>query len=203
MSTAAAFGFGLMLLLRAGLTFLIATITGLIFSVEKSPWAILRPTPWVMGEGTGLIDEAAEEQAISIRGGFRQVLFIALDEFFEMGRYLVLGAALAAAMQVFIPQPALLAIGRGPLASVVVMMLLAVLLSVCSTVDAFIALGFAGIFSPGAILAFLVFGPMIDIKSIFMYGRVFRFRPVLYLVLLPLLMSLLAGLLVNYYIAGI
>ena len=89
-----------------------------------------------------------------------------------MGRYLVMGAMLAAVLQTFIPQTALLAIGNGPLLSVLVMLALAVLLSICSTVDAFVALGFVGTFSFGSILSFLVFGPMVDIKSILMYLQV-------------------------------
>jgi uncharacterized protein len=79
---------------------------------------------------------------------------------------------------------------------------LAVILSICSTVDAFVALGFANTFSMGSILSFLTFGPMVDIKSIFMLLHVFRKRTVLYLVLIPLLLSILAGLMINYYIAG-
>ncbi len=77
------------------------------------------------------------------------------------------------------------------------MILLAVLLSVCSTVDAFIALAFAGTFSTGAVLAFLVYGPMVDIKSILMYLSVFKRRTVVYLVLLPMLMVILIGFVVN------
>ena len=66
--------------------------------------------------------------------------------------------------------------------------------------DAFVALGFVSSFSFGAVLSFLVFGPMVDIKSIMMYRQVFKPRAVLYLVLLPLLMSLLSGLVFNYYL---
>jgi uncharacterized membrane protein YraQ (UPF0718 family) len=102
-------------------------------------------------------------------------------------------------MQIFIPQSVMLSVGQGPLISVIVLVGLAILLSICSTVDAFIALGFVGTFSAGAILAFLVLGPMVDIKSVLMYGHVFRPRPVLYLILIPLLVSILSGLLVNYY----
>jgi uncharacterized membrane protein YraQ (UPF0718 family) len=131
------------------------------------------------------------------------VLIIAMDEFFEMIRFLVVGALLAAALQVFIPQSNLLVIGRTPLSSLLVMAGLAALLSICSTVDAFVALGFVGTFSTGAILVFLVFGPMVDIKSVMMYSRVFRPRPVLYLILLPLAMTVLAGLLINFYLPGL
>ena len=68
---------------------------------------------------------------------------------------------------------------------------IAVLLSVCSTVDAFIALAFIGQFPTGALLSFLVYGPMVDIKSTLMFSRVFRRRSVVYLVLFPLLLTLL------------
>ncbi|MCA2001699.1 MAG: permease, partial [Chloroflexi bacterium] len=128
----------------------------------------------------------------------RQALLIAADEFFEMGRYLIIGAMLAAALQTFIPQASLLAIGGGPVLSVLVMLALAVILSICSTVDAFVALGFIGSFSFGSVLSFLVFGPMVDIKSVIMYLQVFRRKPVAYLVAIPFMMSLLAGVLFNY-----
>ena len=82
-----------------------------------------------------------------------------------------------------------------------VMLALAVILSICSTVDAFVVLGFVSIFSPGAILAFLIFGPMVDIKTTLMYLSVLNKRSVIYLILFPLFMSLLAGLLINLLIA--
>jgi hypothetical protein len=65
-------------------------------------------------------------------------------------------------------------------------------------VDAFVALGFLGTFSFGSVLSFLVFGPMVDIKSVIMYLQVFRRKPVAYLVAIPFMMSLLAGVLFNY-----
>ena len=116
-----------------------------------------------------------------------------------MGRYLIIGAVLAAGLQTFIPQAALLSIGSGPIFSVLAMMALAIVLSICSTVDAFVALGFVGTFSFGSILSFLVFGPMVDIKSVLMYSQVFRRKAVAYIVLLPFLMSLLAGIVFNYF----
>jgi len=197
LSTSSAFGWGWMLVGRVGLSMLIAVTTGLLFSVVKSPTEILLPASLKLGgkqAGTGSTQP-------STRPGFRvklnQMLVIAADELFEMGRFLVLGASLAAGMQAFIPQQALLQIGHGPVTSVLVMMGLAVLLSICSTVDAFIALGFVSIFSPGAILAFLIFGPMVDIKTTLMYLSVFKKRTVVYLIVLPFLMSLLAGVLIN------
>lgn len=197
-STIAAFGAGQVLFLRLGLSLLIAVVTGLVFAVQRDSQKILRPIPF---QATNPILTAAHPALEPThRARLRQALVIAVDEFFEMGRYLVLGAFLAALMQSLIPQAWLVNIGQGPVFSVVILMVLAVLLSICSTVDAFIALSFAGTFSPGAVIAFLVFGPMVDIKSTLMYFQVFRRRAAVYLILLPLVMSLIAGILINHYL---
>src|SRR5690606_33072362 len=121
----------------------------------------------------------------------QRALRVAADEFFEMGRYLVIGSALAALMQTLVPQSVLTSLGAGPLVSVLVLSALAFVLSVCSTVDAFISLSFVNTFSAGSILAFLVFGPMVDIKSTMMFLGVFRRKIVAYLILLPLLLTTL------------
>jgi uncharacterized protein len=200
-ATASAFGFGLMLALRFALSMGIAVGTGMVFSAAQTPQEALKSIPGATFIPAEIPTVEGAKPPLAER--WRQVLSIALDEFFEMGRYLIIGATLAAAMQTFIPQNLLVAIGQGPIVSVLAMMALAVLLSICSTVDSFVALGFVGIFSPGAILAFLVFGPMVDIKAVLMYARVFHLRPLLYIVLFPFLLSLLAGILVNYYLPGL
>ena len=64
----------------------------------------------------------------------------------------------------------------------------AVLLSVCSIVDAFIVLAFIGTFTSGSVLAFLTFKPIVDIKSTLMFLRVFKNRPVVYLIMLSLIL---------------
>jgi len=81
--------------------------------------------------------------------------------------------------------------------SVFMMQLLAFILSVCSTVDAFLSLAFASTFTTGSVLAFLVFGPMVDIKSTLMFLRVFKKRYVFYLAVLPLLLTALAAVFIN------
>lgn len=193
-STSAAFGWGPMLLWRLSLSLLIAVVVGLIFAVEKDPSAVLRPISMAIHN-----HEHIHTESTSFSTKLQQALLICADEFFEMGRYLVIGAILAAGLQTFLPQEALLAIGNGPILSVLVMLALAIILSICSTVDAFVALSFVGTFSFGSILSFLVFGPMVDIKSTLMYLQVFRRKPVAYLILIPFLMSLLAGIAFNYF----
>lgn len=195
-STAAAFGLGRMVLWRFGLSFLIAVLSALIFSVEPHPRTLLRPEAWPVVSGPAREGSPAATRP-GLRAGMARALVIAGDEFFEMGRFLTVGAGLAALMQTFVPQGTLLQIGAGPVVSVIALVTLAVLLSVCSTVDSFVALAFVGSFTPGAVLAFLVFGPMVDIKSTLMFLGVFRGKTVVYLILLPLAMTVVAAVSLN------
>ena len=195
-STAAAFGFGRVLLLRMGLTLAIALLTALAFAAARTPQEALLPSALQSPPPPCACSPAPPR---TVLGTARAVLLTAAGEAFEMGKFLVAGAALASALQTFIPQARLAALAQGTLFSVLALMLLAALLSICSTVDAFVALGFVNVFTAGGVMAFLVFGPMVDIKSVLMYGRVFRRRAVAYLVLLPAALSLLSGVVINLF----
>ncbi len=198
-STYAAFGFGPILIGRFVITALVAGGVGLVFALGARPQEVLQPQSLmpVMGGGTDVLPAAHRVKRPALLPGFRQALEHATGEFFEMGRYLIIGSLLAATMQTFISQEVLLALGRGPVVSVLVMQALAFILSVCSTVDAFLALAFVGTFTGGSILAFLTFGPMVDIKSTLMFLGVFKRKTVAYLILLPLLMTMLIGIWTN------
>ncbi len=203
-STAAAFGLGPVLYLRVGFSLLIAVTTGLIFSTQKHPEKLLNANAWAAisggSEALPLSGIAPAETAFvrpSLRVGLPRVLEIAVDEFFEMGRFLVLGSLIAALVQTVVPQTLLLQVSNGPVISVLAMMALAVVLSICSTVDAFIALAFANTFSLGSVLAFLVFGPMVDFKSTLLFLQVFKPKAVLYLILLPMVMVILFAVFMN------
>lgn len=99
-----------------------------------------------------------------------------IDEFFDMGKFLVLGAFLAAFVQTYMPAKALFEAGSGPVTSLLVMMGLAFVLSLCSEADAFIGASFSNLFPQHSILGFLIFGPMIDLKNTFIMLSVFRFK---------------------------
>jgi len=99
-----------------------------------------------------------------------------IDEFFDMGKYLIFGAFLAAFVQTYIPARSLLEAGDGVVSSLLVMMGLAYILSLCSEADAFIGASFSSIFPTTSILGFLIFGPMIDLKNTLMMASVFRFK---------------------------
>lgn len=193
-STYIAFGFGPVFIGRIIVTILVAVIVGVVVGGFAGRSAVLKPIS--LG---GAHDDHAhhDHDAPSTRVKLTGALEIAGDEFFEMGRFLIFGSILAALMQTLVPQESLLALGTGPVLSVVFMQILAYVLSVCSTVDSFLALAFVNTFTTGAIVSFLSFGPMVDIKSTLMFTGVFRRRIVLYLVLLPFVMNLLAGTLIN------
>ncbi|MCY4008883.1 MAG: permease [Anaerolineaceae bacterium] len=192
-STYIAFGWGPLLWGRFAITFVVAVTVGLVFSRAQPAEVLLHGG---VGEELSLVARRPPW-----RSGLTSAARVAIDDFFDMGRFLVVGALLAAALQTFADSRLLLEIGQAPVRSVFAMQLLGYVLSVCSTVDAFLALSFAGGFSSGALLAFLTYGPMIDIKSTLMFGGVFR-RPVLVvLIILPLLMTALISIWLNLNLA--
>jgi uncharacterized protein len=104
-----------------------------------------------------------------------------VQELRELGGVLVVGTAIAALVQTTIPREVILNLGQGPITSILAMMVLACIVSICSTVDSFFALSFASTFTTGSLLAFLVFGPMIDLKNIALLLSIFRGRAIVYL----------------------
>lgn len=117
----------------------------------------------------------------------------------ELGGVLILGSAIAAIVQTAAPRDWILSLGQGVVTSIVAMMVLAAVVSICSTVDAFFALSFASTFTSGSLLAFLVFGPMIDLKNIGLLLTVFRGRAIAYLFILAAQLTFLLTLLINLY----
>jgi uncharacterized membrane protein YraQ (UPF0718 family) len=111
---------------------------------------------------------------------------------------LFIGAVAAGAIQSLVPRSVLVGLGSDPLWSILAMMALAFVISVCSNVDAFFILPFASTFMPGAIVVFLVFGPIIDIKMLALLRTTFTVRTLVRLVVVVALVSALVGLVVNH-----
>jgi uncharacterized protein len=177
-------------------TFVVAVGVGLVFATQPQLIRVMRPrvlSP-LSGGLPGSVPPVGRE---SIPDRIQRALGIAADDFFDMGRFLVMGCLIAAGLQTFVPQTTLIALGAGQVTSVLALQLLAFVLSVCSTVDAFLALSFVNTFTAGSIISFLVFGPMIDIKSSLMFLNLFQRRVVIYLLLLPFLMTLVMGVFIN------
>jgi len=150
-----------MLLGRAGLGLLAAIAVGWVIG-SRSKTEVLRARP-----------ADVEEPDHSHEGRRHAAFFGHLSgDFVFMGRYLVFGAAVAAALQTFVPQSVIGSVAGAPVVSLLAMMGLAFLLSLCSESDAFVAASFVQ-FGVGAQLAFLVFGPMVDTKLGFLYTATF------------------------------
>ncbi|MDR2771809.1 MAG: permease [Clostridiales Family XIII bacterium] len=120
------------------------------------------------------------EDAESVTGfGGKLELFLrhAQAEFFDVGKYLVIGVFVSAVFQaVGAGAFASAQSGAGLAVSVAVMMLMGFALSLCSSSDAVVARSFANRFPGGALLGFLVFGPMMDIKNVLMLSSCFSRR---------------------------
>ncbi|MFI8947302.1 permease [Streptomyces sp. NPDC053750] len=100
-------------------------------------------------------------------------------DFLHAGGFLVLGAAAAATFNIAVPRALLDVFTASPWVSVLLLALLAVVLCVCSEADAFVAASLSG-FGPVAQLAFMVVGPMVDLKLFALqagtFGREFALR---------------------------
>lgn len=120
----------------------------------------------------------------------------ATHDFLHAGGFLIIGAMAAAVLNVFVPREWLGSVAGMPVVSVVALAGLAVLLSICSEADAFVAASLSE-FSLTALLAFMVVGPMVDMKLIALqtgtFGRRFatRFAPATFIV--AVLVSLAVG----------
>lgn len=120
----------------------------------------------------------------------------ATHDFLHAGGFLVIGAGVAATLDAVVPVSVMDTIADNPVLAILAMALLAVILCVCSEADAFIAASFTQ-FSPTAMLAFMVVGPMVDLKLVGMqvgiFGRRFaaRFAPTTFVI--AVLMSAFVG----------
>ena len=141
LSTYAAFGWGPVLIGRLVFSVLIAFAVGLLFSFAQ-PEDVLLPETLEQIQQERYLQEMPKQPPRPFRERIWQALAIGADDFLDMARYLIIGSLLAAGMQTIVPQSTLLALGTGPIISVIVMMTLAFVLSICSTVDAFVALSF-------------------------------------------------------------
>ncbi|PLR75599.1 permease [Bacillus sp. V3-13] len=101
-------------------------------------------------------------------------------EFFQVGKYFIIGAFLASLAQIYIERSVLAQAVTNSVTDTMLMMGLAFLLSICSEADAFVAASFNGIFQPEAVLGFLVYGPILDLKNFLVMFSYYRMRFILF-----------------------
>lgn len=119
-------------------------------------------------------------------------------EFHDVGRFLIAGAFLSSLAQTFIPRKYILYFGKNNLYSVLIMIVLAFFLAICSQTDAFIARTFLEQFTFGSIIAFLIFGPMIDIKNTLMLSSSFKAGFIIKLIFIIFSVCFILGNIINF-----
>ncbi|MDQ1129831.1 permease [Microbacterium sp. SORGH_AS_0888] len=187
-STHQAFGFsdGILVARLVG-GYIVANLIGWLYSRYPSPDALL----------TDRFRDSCDFATDAPGDRWRRSLAQLIVEFRAVMPALVIGAGLAGAVQVLVPRDALLAIGSNPVLSIVAMMTLAMVVSICSNVDAFFALSFASTFTAGSIVAFLVTGPLVDVKMIALLRTTFSTRAIAGIVTIVLVFSFALGTVVN------
>ena len=121
-------------------------------------------------------DAAAGGRVRWVQAKLYTLLMHTCSEFFTAGPFLILGAFITALIRAAVPQEFFSITSGSATGSLLVMMLFAFVFSACSTSDAFIARSFLNRFPLGSILGFLVYGPMMDIKNLFMLFSLFKKR---------------------------
>ncbi|MFB2581718.1 permease [Herbiconiux sp. P15] len=197
--------------------FVIANLVGWLFSLHPRPDDLLTPGFSAAckheaahaghshesgpGAGPGARRGLAGILSPTVRAAQRVKLRGAVVAFAEetsaMLPALVVGSAIAGAIQVGLSRDILLALGSNPIWSVLALMILAFVIAICSNVDAFFILSFGGTFLPGGIVAFLVFGAMLDIKMVTLLRTTFTTATLVRLLIVVALASLALGFGVN------
>lgn len=165
-----------MTLWRLGLAFVVAVVMAAV--VHFLPRAgVLRADLAEVRRGTG--DEAAGGRTFAVKAA--GAVRASVGDFLNVTLYFILGAAVATLFNTAVNQQLILPLAEQAGLAVASMMVLSSLLSLCSTSDAFVAATFTA-FPAAAKIAFLVFGPMVDLKLVFIYGLVFRKRFIVFMV---------------------
>jgi uncharacterized protein len=166
---------------RLVLGYLVAVVAGLVVR-QLDPRSILRsgavkiPTRKRLAFSVSPLPDA---QVMGIDSSFQEKLIAAVrmagDDFIDTAIYFMIGAAVAATFNTAVDQQIILPLSLQPMLSTFSMMAMASVLTLCSTSDAFIAATFVS-FPMFARMAFMVFGPMFDLKLFFLYSVLFKKR---------------------------
>jgi hypothetical protein len=167
---------------------IIANLLGWLFSRHPDPFSLLTPA----------FAAQCEVEPSSGRSGRigRSVEMFAREASVLMPA-LIVGSLVAGAIQVIVSRDQLVTLGSDPLLSVIAMMALAFVISICANVDSFFILPFADTFLPGSLVAFLLLGPIVDIKMLALLRTTYRSATLVRLTLLVVALTAAIGMGVN------
>ena len=185
--------------LRVGLGFIIGVSTGLIVQMQYRKYgdSLLAPSTRPRKDGKDDDDEiAAKKRSFLQRLG--NISETTLHDFKEIMVYLMLGALIAALVNVRIEKEDMERLSTTyPALTILAMMGMVIIMCLCSEADAFVAASFSTM-HPAAKVAFIVLGPMFDLKLLFMFTRVFRKRLIITIVVSALVQTFVYSMIVYW-----
>lgn len=196
--------------LRIGLGFLVAVGTALIVQRLHSKYGNSLLTDLTRPQQGGesprsltVISQPGDDEAESSPRTWKQRLAniteTALHDFVDISVFLTLGAVLSAISRQFLTEKNINELTTGyPVLSILVMMGAAVLMCLCSEADAFVAASYKTM-HPAAKLSFLVLGPMLDLKLIMLFTRVFRSK-LIWTLIISLILQVLVYTTIVYFV---
>ena len=180
----------LMTISRLGFGYLIAVAVALV--IHNLPQSRIAQAG-IFGESkrrTGLSIAGAQEGDFATMASeasrFRKLMLSvqsATADFLDVAFYFIIGVAITSVFSVGVNRDVLAPLAQSPVLSILTLMGVAALLALCSTTDAFVAASQFTQFSPAAKLAFLLFGPVFDLKLFWLYGLVYKRKFVVVLAL--------------------
>ena len=124
-----------------------------------------------------------------IAGKFTELLEHFRDEFFEVARFLLIGIGVSTVLQLIMGSHLTSMRFDNLIVAMLVMMAMAFLLSLCSSSDAVVGKNMGVSLPMGAVMSFMVFGPMIDVKNVILMSGSFTKRFMLKLLLVTFTVS--------------
>jgi uncharacterized protein len=168
--------------------FLIANLLGWLFSLHPQPMSLLTPA---FEKSCQVVPQGVQPTKV------QRTVDLFVRESSVLMPALIIGSLVAGLIQVAVSRDTLVQLGSDPLWSVVAMMTLAFVISICANVDAFFILPFATTFLPGSIAAFLILGPIIDIKMLALLRTTYRSGTLVQISTVVVLMTAAIGTVVN------
>jgi uncharacterized protein len=147
------------------------------------------------------LDEADKAASVQPLAQLRDAVSQASVEYAEVLFFVVIGALFTAASQTLLPRTDIASLGGQQAGSVLALMPVATILSICSEADAFVARAFATNFSLGAVLAFMTIGQIVDLRNSLLVWRVLGGRLLALVVLVSYPLVFLEGVALNRLLA--
>ncbi len=162
---------------RLGFGFLVAVAMALVIhNLPQDRIAVAQEKP--RRTGLSIAAEPENFSTLAAQSSPLRKLLLSIQsataDFLDVAFVFVIGVAITSVFSAGVNREALNPLAESPATSVVSLMLVAALLALCSTTDAFVAAAQFGQFSSASKLAFLLFGPVFDLKLFWLYGLIFK-----------------------------